>query len=249
LLEDFVQEFISAVGMDPTIRPLPNLPSDSMEPSQITVYLTNPVGYSIMIVIGYRLKDSTLPFTELANVTMTPTESNKAVVLDLSKLSKGQYEIRVWVKDPVEQSSILNEYPLYLTLTDEKGGNDGPGIVIGIVILLLIIVIIAVIVFIYLQTRKKEEQEEVREEFECPECHNTVGVDDSVCPNCGAEFEEEAYKCPKCGHMLEPEDDTCGECGYDFSEQDKMEIDSEDYEVDEEGEEEEEIEDLVEMEE
>jgi hypothetical protein len=246
LLENFSAPFTTKDEKIINLMPLQYLPKDSQEPGQITVQLTNPVGYPILVVIGYRMKDSLGPFIELANLTLAALEPNKQVVLDLSKVSKGQYEIHIWVRDPVVTESVLNDYPLYLTITDKKG-TDGPSILLIIIVVLLLIVVIAAVAgFIYMQTRKKEEEEEVREEFECPECHNTVGVNDSVCPNCGAEFEEEAYKCPKCGHMLDHDDEECGECGYDFSEQDKMEIDSDDYEVEEADDE---VEELVEMEE
>ncbi|MDG6224196.1 MAG: Ig-like domain-containing protein [Candidatus Thermoplasmatota archaeon] len=242
LMEDFEVFFRSDSWTDPALRPLPSLPEGSMFASPIVVSLSNSKGYPINVWIGYRIKDTTLAPTELVNETLAALESNRQVTLDLSEVPVGVYEIRVIVRDATE-GSVLNEYPLYLTIEERTPDTTRSWIIIVVVVLLLI-VIIGVGAFLYLQSRKGKEEMAVREEFECPECHNTVGADDTVCPNCGAEFEEEAYKCPKCGNMLDPEDDECSECGYDFADEDKMEIDEDDYEIDE-GE----VEELIDMEE
>ena len=244
LLEDFEVFFRSDSWTDPLLRPLPNLPNGSITASPIVVSLSNPKGYPINVWIGYRIRDTTLVPTELANETLAALESNRQVTLDFSDVPVGVYEIRVIIRDATE-GSVLNDYPLYLTIEERTPGPERSWIIIGVIILLLI-VIIGVAAFVYLQSRKGQEDQAAREEFECPECHNTVGADDTVCPNCGAEFEEEAYKCPKCSTMLEPEDSECSECGYDFADEDKMEIDEDDYEIDED---EEEVEELIDMEE
>ena len=240
LLEDFEVLFRSDSWTDPSLRPLPNLPNGSMPASPIVVSLSNPKGYPINVWIGYRIKDTTLALTELVNETLAALESNRQITLDFSDVPVGVYEIRVIVSDATE-GSVLNEYPLYLTIEKRDSTKERSWIIIAVIILLLI-VIIGIAAFIYLQSRKGQEEQAAREEFECPECHNTVGADDTVCPNCGAEFEEEAYKCPKCSNMLDPEDDECSECGYDFADEDKMVIE-------EDEDEEEDVEELIDMEE
>lgn len=47
--------------------------------------------------------------------------------------------------------------------------------------------------------------------IECPNCHQTVGKDNELCPHCG--FRLHANHCTFCGAAMDPEDLFCGECG------------------------------------
>jgi RNA polymerase subunit RPABC4/transcription elongation factor Spt4 len=230
-----------------------------------TLTMHNPSGFNINVAILIRHSQTPGDYSELISFSMVPLEDNKEVQVDLSSYAKGNYELRLEITD--QNGNILNDYSHYITVTDDGSTSDTLGtttFILIIVVVAIILLIIGMAAFMFLQNRNRKEEEEIREEFECPECHNIVSVDDTVCPNCGAEFEEEAYKCPKCGAMLDPEDEECSECGYDFSDQDSMELDddededmdiSEEFEADEDAEvemdmeEEEEIEELDEDEE
>ena len=153
--------------------------------------------------------------------------------LDLSNYTEGSYEIYMVHWDPVTMVK-LDEFRTYVNLKESVGEEDTEFPLWAIILLVVIVLLVIVLAgYLYMSGKKKEDIEEVKTEFECPECHNIVSEDDAVCPHCGAEFEEEAYKCPKCGEMLDPEDEVCPECGYDFSDQDTMELE-EDEELEEE---------------
>ncbi|MGA1822005.1 MAG: Ig-like domain-containing protein [Thermoplasmatota archaeon] len=228
------------------------IPSE-MKRGITTLTMNNPSGYNINVAISIRSQGSQGAFKELVSVNMTPLEENKQVPLDLSDYAKGNYEVKVEVTDM--KGNLLNEYSNYILITEDGGdlGEINPITIILIVVVVIIILFVIVFaVFMYVQNKNRQEEEEIREEFECPECHNIVSADDTVCPNCGAEFEEEAYKCPKCSAMLDPEDEECPECGYDFSDMDQMELedeDDEDMDISEEFEAEDEEEVDLEMEE
>lgn len=68
-------------------------------------------------------------------------------------------------------------------------------------------------------------------EFECPDCGAPLADTVTVCPNCGAEFEEEEpadetglegladeFECPDCGALLGVNDTVCSNCGAEFEE-------------------------------
>jgi DNA-directed RNA polymerase subunit RPC12/RpoP len=85
------------------------------------------------------------------------------------------------------------------------------------------------------QISEKEGEDE--ETFECPDCGDELSADATVCPTCGAEFEddvedeeakeeneevdeseaeEEGFECPDCGADLGADDTVCGKCGAEF---------------------------------
>jgi RNA polymerase subunit RPABC4/transcription elongation factor Spt4 len=261
--DPFLIHFTTRLVQDIGFKPVDVIPTDPQEAGLITVTAINTKGIAIRVVV------SAVPATDLdatpfevANFVLSPLEE-KQINLDFSDKDKGEYKLILEVTD-VSTGAKINDYEKNIVIGDvgETTDSDNSWIIILIIILVLVI-IVAIGLFFYMQSRKKDIEEELKEEFECPECHSLVGSDDTVCPHCGAEFEEEAYKCPKCGNMLDPDDDECSECGYDFSDQDQMELDDEDEEIsdmfeeedemeleeEEEEEEEEEIEDMEDEEE
>ncbi len=75
--------------------------------------------------------------------------------------------------------------------------------------------------------RKEDSQvEDVREirikettmegELKCPECGNTVGVDDKFCNLCGEKLSFQIY-CPSCGVEVSPTQKFCAECGEELA--------------------------------
>jgi DNA-directed RNA polymerase subunit RPC12/RpoP len=62
-------------------------------------------------------------------------------------------------------------------------------------------------------------------EFECPDCGTPLAETVTVCPKCGAEFEdedegeeegEEGFECPDCGAVMGADDTVCPNCGAEF---------------------------------
>lgn len=255
--EDFLFVFVTEKSrLDPQDRPELNLPPTIKEGKKVTLQVSNNVARPLSMVVEIRKNDESSGWKYLENFTLLPLEQDKAVSLDIDDLKKGEYQLRVRAIDPTT-GSLLDEQTLNFQVTSKDGTTPKLLIWIWIVLAIIIIIIIILGVYLFTQSRKKEMDEELKEEFECPECHNVVSVEDVVCPHCGAEFEESAYKCPKCGAMLDHEADECSECGYDFSDQDKMDLDDEDDEEEENGEdisemyeeEDEEEEDIEELEE
>ncbi|MBN1391025.1 MAG: Ig-like domain-containing protein [Candidatus Thermoplasmatota archaeon] len=218
------------------INPISSLPADHQEPGLITVTATNSLGRAIRISVSIRpVSTPNAQFEEISNFTLAALEERQ-VQLDFTGRENGEYQVLFRVFDGVK-GTLLNEYTRSIYIEDKEDANGGLSLLIIIVVVAVILIVVVLGIFLYMQSRKKDIEEELKEEFECPECHNLVSSDDTVCPHCGAEFEEEAYKCPKCGNMLGPDDEECSECGYDFSDQDKIELDedeegdiSEDYE-------------------
>ncbi|UCE80479.1 MAG: zinc ribbon domain-containing protein [Methanobacteriota archaeon] len=74
------------------------------------------------------------------------------------------------------------------------------------------------------------------EEAACPICGALVSLEVTICPNCGAEFEEEEVveevvfeeeelaECPVCGKMISLTISTCPNCGAEFEEEEVEEI-------------------------
>jgi RNA polymerase subunit RPABC4/transcription elongation factor Spt4 len=235
-----------------------NWPSSIKVKSKMVVTLENPLGFDIIVAILIEEERGSNDYIEYVNVTLEAGESDRQVTLDTEDLEIGEYmaKIRIYQAgtDPL---LVINEYPLNINIVEDDDEQVDSMIWVFVVIGLIVILVAILAVYLIAQSRKKDLEEELKEEFECPECHHLVSDDDTVCPHCGAEFEEEAYKCPKCGSMLDPDDEECPECGYDFEDQEKMELedDGEDSEMElEDDEEEDEMEleddeDLEEMEE
>ncbi|MCU0798372.1 MAG: Ig-like domain-containing protein [Candidatus Thermoplasmatota archaeon] len=242
--EDFLFVFTTEESrLDPQDIPELKLPVKVEEGKKFTLQVSNRVARPLNMVVEVRKNDQSSDWEVLVNFTLLPLEVDKVVSLNVSDLKKGEYQLRVRSIDPTT-GALLDEQTLNFQVTKKDNGTPALLIWIWIVLAIIIIVIIILGVYLFTQSRKKEIDEELKEEFECPECHNVVSVEDVVCPHCGAEFEESAYKCPKCGAMLDHEADECSECGYDFSDQDKMDLDEDD---EEDVEEEEEDEDISEM--
>ncbi len=242
--EDFLFVFTTEESrLDPQDRPDIDLPAKIEVGKKVTLQVSNRVARPLNMVVEVRKNDQSSEWEQLENFTLLPLEQDKAVSLDLSDLKKGEYQLRVRSIDPTT-GALLDEQTLNFQVTKEDNAPSPILMWIWIVLAIIVIVIIILGVYLFTQSRKKEIDEELKEEFECPECHNVVSVEDVVCPHCGAEFEESAYKCPKCGAMLDHEADECSECGYDFSDQDKMDLDEDD---EEEVEDEEEDDDISEM--
>ena len=56
--------------------------------------------------------------------------------------------------------------------------------------------------------------------FQCPNCNGAVKESDTVCPQCGAVFEEAAqFECPACGTLVDADAKTCPGCGAMFVEE------------------------------
>ncbi|MFO8051353.1 MAG: Ig-like domain-containing protein [Thermoplasmatota archaeon] len=233
--EDFLFQFTTENRLRPDVYVTENFPSTA-KPGPVTITVTNPLGKGIRLEVFYkRVDEGDARYELLSNLTIAGFEERQ-LNLDFTGEEEGEITILFRITDPSKENAPINEYTRSLILAegDENGGAGGQWW-LYLVIAVFVLVIIFLAVFLYTQSKKKDIEEELKEEFECPECHNLVGPEDTVCPHCGAEFEEEAYRCPKCGEMLDPEDEVCGECGYDFSDQEEMELEDEDeYELEEE---------------
>ena len=67
---------------------------------------------------------------------------------------------------------------------------------------------------------------EMEETFECPDCGKELAPEATICPACGAEFEEEeeeVFECPECGTTLTAEATVCPSCGSEFEDEDEDE--------------------------
>ncbi len=243
LFSDF--EFIFTTSYDGNV-PVDFNPPGSIEPKSWSTTLNNPRGKPIEVTILIRVKDSGDDYVEIVNVVI-PGLGSVVVELDFTDYGEATYEIHLEITDQ-ETGNLMDTQSYNLNVEEDGSIIDSGGLPIWaiIIVVLIILVVIGLAGYLYISGRNKEDIEETHEEFECPECHNIVSDNDTVCPNCGAEFEEEAYKCPKCSAMLEPEDDTCSECGYDFSDQDQMELEDEDEDDEDEFEEDEPEDDEVE---
>ncbi|MGA1849032.1 MAG: Ig-like domain-containing protein [Thermoplasmatota archaeon] len=236
--KDLLVYFTTRVVEDPTLIPISELPIKPQKAGPITVTASNPRGTPIRVAVMIIPADNPNANWSLINNFTLAALEERQVTLDFTGREDGEYSVLIRVFDG-SKPVVINEYFKNIVIGEETEPDEGVDLFIIIVIVVVVLVLIGLGVFLYMQTRKKDIEEELKEEFECPECHNLVGSDDTVCPHCGAEFEEEAYKCPKCGNVLDPEDDECGECGYDFSDQDKMELeDDEDEDIEMEDEDE-----------
>ncbi|MGA1872788.1 MAG: Ig-like domain-containing protein, partial [Thermoplasmatota archaeon] len=219
----FLAYFTTMLIRDPTLMPIDNFPTEEQEPGLITVTATNPLFKGIRIAVQIRhTSDPGEEYDEISNFTLAALEERQ-VQLDFTDRDKGEYQVLIKVFDGVKGVE-LNSYTRNVFIGEEDSSSSTVSPIIIIIIVAVILIVVILGIFLYMQSKKSDIEEELKEEFECPECHNLVGSDDTVCPHCGAEFEEEAYKCPKCGNMLDPDDEECSECGYDFSDQDKMEL-------------------------
>ncbi len=242
--DDFLVYFTTVpVMMDvPVVK---QWPQSVKSGGNMVATLENPLGYTISVAILLEEVRGSGNYIQKVNVTLEAGETDRQIEIDVKDLDPGDYqaEIRVYdiSKDPIV---LLDQKPINVLIEEDDDSGSGSLLWVFIVIGAIVILIAILAVFLIAQSRKKDIEEELKEEFECPECHHLVSEDDTVCPHCGAEFEEQAYKCPKCGSMLDPEDEECPECGYDFSDQDQMELeddedeDLEDMELEEEEEEE-----------
>ncbi len=243
----FTTSFYGRIEIDFELPP-------SLEPEPWSTTINNYRGKSIEVTISVQVKGRTDEYVELHRVVI-PGLGSAVIELDFTDYEEATYEIYIQITDQ-GTGNLMDEQYYYLnveTKSDHEITDVLPLWAI-IIVVLIILIVIGLAGYLYISGRNREDIEETHEEFECPECHNIVSDNDTVCPNCGAEFEEEAYKCPKCSAMLEPEDDTCSECGYDFSDQDQMELEDEEdedeeEELDEEDEDEEEELDEEEIEE
>jgi hypothetical protein len=214
-----------------------NWPQKVDSGAQTVVSLENPLGYGIRVVILVEEVRGSGNYIEYENLTLAAGETDRQVTLDTDELDKGDYQAMIKVYDSTKDPIVLlDEYPINLLIEEDKDNGSNNILWVFIVIGAIVILIAILAVFLISQSKKKDIEEELKEEFECPECHHLVSEDDAVCPHCGAEFEEQAYKCPKCSSMLDPEDEECPECGYDFSDQDQMELEDDDEDDIEEGE-------------
>lgn len=254
MIKDDFLVYFTTVPVMINVPVVPNWPETLKAGAKMVVTLENPLGIGIKVAILIEEVRGSGNYVEKANVTLAKGEKDRQVTLDTENYKRGDYKALIRVYDPSKDPIVLlDEFPLNLEVV--KDDSSGPDSILWVFIVIgAIVILIAILaVFLIAQSRKKDIEEELKEEFECPECHHLVGDDDTVCPHCGAEFEEQAYKCPKCGSMLEPEDEECSECGYDFSDQDQMELeddsDDEDIELEEEDDEELELEEDDEMEE
>ncbi|UCE36896.1 MAG: tandem-95 repeat protein [Thermoplasmata archaeon] len=118
------------------------------------------------------------------------------------------------------------------------------------VIIVIIIIIVVLLLLFLLRKRGGEEEDEIYEEdvqvegepedqewikeleevaeeeaedFECPECGETIHGSPASCPNCGTEFEYEdeedtveVFECPVCGSSLSPTETICPKCGSEI---------------------------------
>ncbi|MFW3145351.1 MAG: Ig-like domain-containing protein [Thermoplasmatota archaeon] len=244
---DFLVYFTTINVLDRDLEPFPELPSDAQRAGPLTVTVTNDAGYPIKVVVYIKLESQDdSEYDELVTINLALGEQ-KQVDLDFTDFEYGNYKLLIEVYH-ASKDVLKNEYTRNLLLGEQPDVNGG-GLDwwIWIIIGIFVLIIAALVVFLYTQSKKRDIEEELKEEFECPECNHLVSADDTVCPHCGAEFEEEAYKCPKCGNMMDPDDEECSECGYDFSDQESMELEDEEdeemsdqYELDEEEEAEEE---------
>jgi len=228
----FLVYFTTETIKIPDLFPIDNFPASEQAAGIITVTAENPLGRGIRISVSIRSAiNPSSQYEEISNFTLATLET-KQIQLDFSGKEKGEYQVLIKVFDGAKGAE-LNSYTRNVFIGKPgENGKSTPWLII-IIILAVIAIVVILGVFLYMQSKKTDLEEELKEEFECPECHNLVGSDDTVCPHCGAEFEEEAYKCPKCGNMLDPDDEECSECGYDFSDQDKMELEDEDEDISE----------------
>ncbi|MEA3559302.1 MAG: Ig-like domain-containing protein [Candidatus Thermoplasmatota archaeon] len=237
---DYLLYFTTLNKIRPEVIVDKNFPATAA-PGPLTITVSNPLASAIRVaVLVKNAENGDDTYEEIANITMTGLEERQ-LDLDLSGYETGDLTVLLRITDP-SGGSLINEYTRSLVLSEDLSEENGPSILLWVVVGIFVLVILFLGIFLYTQTKKKDIEEELREEFECPECHHLVSSDDTVCPHCGAEFEEEAYKCPKCGNILDPDDDECSECGYDFSDQEKMELEDEDEDLSDEFEEEDEME-------
>ena len=254
LWTDFLVTFMTEM-VPKQIDVIDTFPSIVEVGQKLTVTLENPEARPLRVAILIETSPGSGQFIEYVNITLAASESNRQVTLDVEDLKKGNYEVLIRIYDPTSLG-LFHEQHHSISIQAEDGGSPIGTWWIWIVIAIIVILAIVLGVYLFMQSRKKDLDEELKEEFECPECHHLVSAEDSVCPHCGSEFEEEAYKCPKCGAVLDHGDEECSECGYDFSDQDKMELEDEEdedltkeYEAEDEDEEMELSEDDEEMEE
>ncbi|MGA1793756.1 MAG: Ig-like domain-containing protein [Thermoplasmatota archaeon] len=227
----FLVYFTTIAVEDRTFFPIDNFPTTEQSPGLITVTAENTKGRPIRISVAIRSTvNPSAEYEEILNFTLGPLET-KQVTLDFTGKERGEYQVLITAFDGIK-GARLNSYTRNIFIGEPGEDGGGPPWLIIIIVIAVIAIVVILGIFLYMQSKKTDIEEELKEEFECPECHNLVGSDDTVCPHCGAEFEEEAYKCPKCGNMLDPEDDECSECGYDFSDQDKMELEDEEEDED-----------------
>jgi len=235
--KDLLVYFTTRVVTIPGLDVFSEFPVYPQEAGLITVTALNPLGTPIRVAVMIRpANNPNANWSLINNFTLAALEERQ-ISLDFTGREDGEYTVLIRVFDG-SKPVVLNEYYKNMVIGSKGNGENDIDLFIIIVIVVVVLVLIGLGIFLFMQTRKKDIEEELKEEFECPECHNLVGSDDTVCPHCGAEFEEEAYKCPKCGNILDPEDDECGECGYDFSDQDQMELEDEDedsMEIEDEG--------------
>jgi RNA polymerase subunit RPABC4/transcription elongation factor Spt4 len=223
--EPFLLHFVTEAKEDPFFKPIEILPTEPQEAGLISIQAENSKGRPVRVIVtAVPANNPNAAPEEIVNFILNELES-KQVNFDFTGKEDGEYKIIITAND-LESNWRINEYEMNLVIgkKGDDGGSDFPWLILIIIIAVILIVLILG-VYLYLQSRGSTIEEELKEEFECPECHNLVGSDDTVCPHCGAEFEEEAYKCPKCGNMMDPDDEECPECGYDFSDQAKMELD------------------------
>lgn len=196
------------------------------EGGNVVQTFSNPLARPVMIVILVEEVLNSNEFIEYQNFTLAELQGDKPITITTSELDIGEYTVLINVYNP-STGVLLSTYYRNIKVEEEQD-DPSDNLWIFIVIGIIVIIFAVLAVFLFSQSRKKDLDEELNEEFECPECHHLVSDDDTVCPHCGAEFEEEAYKCPKCGSMLDPDDEECPECGYDFEDQEKMEMDDDD---------------------
>ena len=53
--------------------------------------------------------------------------------------------------------------------------------------------------------------------FGCVSCGKTVAGTETVCPRCGASFEDVKFECPFCGELVSPGQTKCEACGTEFA--------------------------------
>jgi len=169
-----------------------------LEPEPWSRTIENPRGKPIEVTILIKAKGSTDEYVELDKV-VTPGLGSSVIELDITGYDEVTYEIYVRITDQ-ETGNPMDTQSYNLNVETDTGGVESSVLPLWaiVIVVLIILVVIGLAGYLYVAGRNKEDIEETHEEFECPECHNIVSDNDTVCPSCG-EAKLPHRMCPHCG--------------------------------------------------
>jgi RNA polymerase subunit RPABC4/transcription elongation factor Spt4 len=199
------------------------------------------------IVKGRILDEDGKAFTpSLVKVTLKMGTSTRTATVNnngnftFTDVPPGTWTLEVTIKDydtysktvPVTAGGTANTGTKLMGPKDKETDNTWIYVVVGVLLLIFVIVV----VYLYMRKRDEEGTEETsgygglrrygggyggydemaEGEFLCPNCQSVVGPEDEVCGSCGAEFERDIFECPECGTTIPADAPKCPSCGADF---------------------------------